>query len=370
MRSICSLLLALPLLGIVGCQVPGRTVLTGSGGRTAYNEVLQMTSSEQMLLNLVRLRYYDAPFFLDVETITTQFSYKSSASASLPIPGFSKENPFILGGEFMWSDQPTIQYTPLEGQAFAKQLLTPIDLSIVQQLIISGWDVDLVFRLIIQGVDDFLNVPEASGPIPEFVPRYNSFFEVSRLMRHFQLRSELKMGIKPHCSKKEGHEESGEGKQTLQIAFPKGSEEADQLAKLFSDVHVQNDHYVANIEMGFSCKGKIGIISRSIMSCMYYLSLGITVPEKDLMMGKVCVTKGLGGEIFDWKEIMENLITVHSSCQAPQNAYISVKYKNNWFYIDECDFQSKKTFLLLLQLYNLKAQEPKALPPFLTLPLG
>lgn len=361
------------LLFFTSCHVSSKTAMTGSSGRTSYNQMLQMTNSEQMLLNLVRLRYYDAPFFLDVGTITTQFSYRGSVNSSLPIPGFSKENPFVIGGDFTWTDQPTIQYTPLEGQAFAKQLLTPLDLNMVQQLILSGWDIELVFRLVIQGFNDYLNAPEAAGPIPEFIPRYQSFFEVSKLFRHFQKRSELKIGVKqPGCKKKEGEETAPpeDKKQVLQIAFPVGTPEADKLASYFHDCHIMNEHYVVHLDLGFTNKGKIGIIPRSILSCMYYLSLGIQVPNCDISAGRVCSTKGIGGEIFDWKEVMCELITIKNSRIYPENAYVATKYKDFWFYIDDCDAISKKTFLLLLQLYNLKSQEASTIPLIYSLPLN
>ncbi len=360
------------LVFLTSCHVSSKTAMTGSSGRTSYNQVLQMTNSEQMLLNLIRLRYYDAPFFLDVGTITTQFSYKGTVNSSLPIPGFSKENPFVIGGDFTWTDQPTIQYTPLEGQAFAKQLLTPVDLRMVQQLVLSGWDIELVFRLVIQGFNDYLNAPEAAGPIPEFIPRYQSFFEVSKLFRYFQKRSELKIGVKHHaCKKKEGEEDVyEEQKQVLQIAIPVGTPEAEKLASYFPDCTIMNEHYVIHLDLGFTPKGKIGIMPRSILSCMYYLSLGIQVPNCDVSSGRVCSTKGIGGEIFDWKEVMCELITIQNSRSYPENAYVATKYKDFWFYIDDCDARSKKTFLLLLQLYNLKSQEPKNIPPLLSLPLS
>ncbi len=366
-----SLLWSIPTFFLSGC-VSSKAALEGAGGRTSYNTILQMTNSEQMLLNLIRLRYYDAPFFLDVTTITTQYTFKGSASSTLPIPGFSKANPFLLGGELSWADQPTIQYAPLEGQDFAKQLLTPIDLRTIQQLILSGWDIELVLRLVVQGFNDYLNYPEASEAVPDFEERYQKFFEVARLLRNFQRRSELKVGVRKLCKKKDPIEEENaeDSKQILQIAFPKGSQDAEKLAQFFPENQVINDHYVANIELGFTSKGKIGVIPRSVLSCMYYLSLGIEVPENDISMGKACTTKGIGGEIFDWQDVLHELITIHSSKYYPANAYVVTKYKDCWFYIDDCDFHSKKTFLLLLQLYNLKSQEPKTLPPLLTLPLG
>jgi hypothetical protein len=360
------LLLMSSLFFLTGCHVSSKTAMDGSGGRTAYNEVLQRTNSEQMLLNLVRLRYFDSPFFLNVANITTQFTYKASALPSIPIPGFTSSNPFQLGGDFTWQNQPTIQYTPLEGQQFAQQLLHPIDLRTLQQLILSGWNVDLVFRVIVQSFDTFLNAPEASGPVPEHLPKYNAFYEVTKLLRYFQKRSQLQVGIKM-CPK---HSENGINGQILQIAFPKDDKKSKQLADLLSDVHTVGDYYVINLQLGFTKSGKVGIMTRSLLSCMYYLSNGIEIPDEDVAKGYVVVTRNYDGETFGWDSIVGDLIHIRSSYSKPKDHYMSVRYRNKWFYIGDDNLPSKTTFLLLQQLYNLQSQASNLPAPLLTLPLG
>jgi len=360
------ILLAVAALFFTSCHVSSETALEGSGGRMSYNESLQATNNEQMLLNLVRLRYLDTPFFLDVGNVTTQFTYKTAASPLIPIPGFTRSNPFSLGGEFSWQNQPTIQYTPLEGQAFASQLLHPISLKTIQQLILSGWHVGLVFKLAVQSFDEFLNAPAASGPIPGYVPRYKSFFEVTDLFRHFQMRSQLQVGVKVSQCEKEGTENG----YSLQIAFPDKGAEAKKLAHLLSAVHSDHGAYLFDLNFGFNQRGKIGIMSRSILSCLYYLSSGIDVPEEHVEDGLIPTTLGAEGKVFDWQEVVGSLLRVRTSSFRPRSSYVSVKYKGNWFYIEDNDLASKKTFVLLLQIYNLQSSESKSSGPILTLPIG
>ncbi len=347
------------------CHVSSKTALDGSGGRSSYNESLQMTNNEQMLLNLIRLRYLDTPFFLDVSNITTQFTYRTSATPILPIPGFTSRNPFSLGGEFSWQNQPTVQYTPLEGHAFATQLLRPIELKTLQQLILSGWDIDLVFRLAIQSFDELSNAPEASAPIPEYVPNYKAFFEVTSLLHYFQRRSQLMVGVVRQETKEKGDHYS------LQLAFPETGEEAEKLSNLLSNVNASHGRYVLNLEFGFNQTGRIGILPRSILSCMYYLSNSVDVPAADIRNGVVPRTKSdEEGEYFDWAQVIGTLMKVCCSPLEPTKAYVAVKYRGYWFYIDDTDLISKKTFVLLLQLYSLQSQEAKNVGPVLTLPLG
>jgi len=344
------------------CNIPSRMALEGSGGRNAYNTAVQISNNEQMLLNLVRLRYFDNPYFIDVSNITTQFTYRAAASASIPIPGFNSNNPLSLGGDISWQNQPTLQFTPLEGQAFSQQLLTPIDLTTIQQLIYSGWDVDRVFRLVIQSFDELDNAPEASGPILERLPEYENFFEATRLMRYFQLRNELRMGVQIREEKNKVN--------NLQIAFPYEGEEAKRLASMLKGVYTSNGNYVLSMELGFNVKGQIGVYPRSILSCMYYLSHGIEIPKSDLKKSRIPYFRGDEKRLFAWSDLIGSLIKVKSCDYLPKNAYVAVKYRNHWFYIDDSDIQSKQTFLLLLQLYNLQAGKPQVTPPILTLPLG
>ena len=180
------------LLASGACQIPTRVSMEGEGGRTSYNIAIQMTNSQQMLLNLVRLRYADSPLFLDVSSITTQSTVRSEVSPLFKIPGFTKDNPFELGAGVSWQDQPTITYMPLEGQAFATRLLRPIDLRTIQLLCYSGWDIDRVFWMMIQNFQELWNDPDTSVTP---VPNSHRFSEVSHLLRHFQKRGELQLGV-------------------------------------------------------------------------------------------------------------------------------------------------------------------------------
>src|SRR5262245_5951135 len=64
--------LALVLLGGAGCQHIGPGTILAD--RVSYNEALAASWQEQTLLNIVKLRYADTPFFVDVAQITSGYS--------------------------------------------------------------------------------------------------------------------------------------------------------------------------------------------------------------------------------------------------------------------------------------------------------
>ncbi len=364
MKKTYTIPLTLSLLFLTSCHVSSKVAVEGRGGRTSYNETLQKTTNEEMLLNLVRLRYVDFPFFLDVNAITTQFSFGSKIQPVFPIPGFNEENATKIGAELSWQNTPTISYTPLQGQTFALQLFRPIDLIIIQQLIYGGWDVDRVFRICVQSMNDILNAPTASGPMPDFQPQFENFIKVSKLLRYFQQREQLQVSIKLN---EPGKVYKGAG---LGISFPTGSELSEQLQDLMPGGDRENGYYNLEVEMGFTKNRNIGIMPRSLLACMYYLSLGVEVPNSIDEQKCIPCTHTEEGHDFDWKDVVGDLLSVKSSKSKPANAFISVKYRNYWFYIDEHDLQSKRTFVLLLQLYNLQSSPTTATGPVLTLPLG
>lgn len=367
MRALFSKWIFFGLLGLVACQIPSRSAMDGAGGRTSYNSAIQMTNAQQMLLNLVRLRYADSPLFLDVASVTTQSTFRSELSPVFPIPGFNQDNPFKLGSEILWQDQPTITYTPLEGHAFAERLLRPIDLHTIQLLCYSGWDVDRVFRMTIQHFENLSNATESSGPVPEQMTTYMQFTEASRLLRYFQRRGELQVGLKMKAAKEHvDPEEVG-----LQISFPEDGEEGSRLATLLGCEKTAVGKYRKEVEIGFDEHGSVGVMPRSILSCMYSLSQGVSVPEEHVDSGivrtPVCGTEQEQEQ--DWRSMFCELLAVRWSRFLPKNAFVSIKYHDYWFYIDDCDLASKKTFALLLQLYNLNAIVPKNRGPILSLPL-
>jgi hypothetical protein len=358
-----AILAVFSLLGLGACQMPSRVSMEGDGGRTAYNVAIQATNSQQMLLNLVRLRYADSPLFLDVSSITTQSTVRSGLAPTFLVPGFNSENPLKLGADVSWQDQPTITYAPLEGHAFAMRLLRPIDLHTLQLLCYSGWDIDRVFWMMIQNFQEMINDPDNNTTLTD---SHHRFSEVSRLLRLFQNRGELQLGVKTISSLQkdsEPHEHS------LQIGFPVDGEDSAKLAEIIRCDQTMNGRYVKHIELGFTGTGRIGVMPRSVFSCMAYLSHGVEVPQEHVDKGMVWTGDNCH---FDegWNKLFHELISVHSSRFYPKNAFVAVQYRNHWFYIDDADLHSKKTFALLLQLYNLNANEAKNRGPILTLPLG
>src|SRR5262249_12839868 len=99
-----------------GCPTFGPRALEQT--RLHYNEAVKRTTEEQLLLNIVRLRYTDTPSSLAVSAIAAQFE----RSSSLQLTPF-----FVAGNDASFTsilpqalaqgaDRPTVSFTPLDDQ--------------------------------------------------------------------------------------------------------------------------------------------------------------------------------------------------------------------------------------------------------------
>ena len=125
MRKITPISMILATLCILGCTTTGPHFL--EEGHVLYNQAVNLTTREQLLLNLVRLRYRDTPTMLQVSSISTQYSI--SASAGVAADFDRHEGLTGYGGSLGlgYAEKPTVSFTPLQGDKFVTQVLSPIE---------------------------------------------------------------------------------------------------------------------------------------------------------------------------------------------------------------------------------------------------
>jgi len=118
-------IMMLILILLAGCSGIG----PGTVDRDRFDYVNALSSSwkKQILLNLVKIRYLDAPIFLDVSSVISQYAIEGQINlgATLRSESILGDNQ-TLGGSGKYTDRPTITYTPLTGDKFSRSLMTPI----------------------------------------------------------------------------------------------------------------------------------------------------------------------------------------------------------------------------------------------------
>ena len=114
-------------LALTGCQSIGpHTVATD---RFDYSSAIADSWKQQTLLNIVKLRYLDLPVFVDVSSIVAGYSLQTGVGVGgmLSTGNAIQGNTLSGSGQAIYTDRPTITYTPLTGQKFLRGLMTPIE---------------------------------------------------------------------------------------------------------------------------------------------------------------------------------------------------------------------------------------------------
>ena len=109
---------------------------------------------------------------------------------------------------------------------------------------------------------------------------------------------------------------------------------------------------------------EIAILSRSILQVLIDLGSHIDVPEVDLAEGSVY---GLQ-RTPEQEQMFPPLLTVRCGPSAPGNAYVSVNYRNQWFWIEDRDIQSKQMFNFMMFLFSLTETGTEQAAPVVTIP--
>ena len=352
--------------------------VTGCGGRlgpatvsltrTHYNVAAQETSAQELLLNLVRLRYRDTPYFLQIASLSTNMRARAGigADASFVPNGADSQG---VAGTLSIEESPTVTYTPLVGDRFVSQLLEPVEPEILLLLSHAGWSMDRFLRLFVQEIGGVPNAPTASGPTPAKEPVFEEFLRVAELFRTLQSRRQLQLI---------GGSLGGRGAETpratdhgVLLRFSPEALETDEYKELQGRLGLEPGREIFELVSGIGARAphRINLVVRSVLSAMFYASHGIRVPEEDREAGRVTTTISRDGDEFDWDRVTGSLIDVESG-RPPEIAYASVRYRGHLFWIDDADLDSKSTFSMLNLVLALQAGEVPTGGPILTLPVS
>jgi len=353
-RSLIALLLPLALFG---CRTTlgARTV---QPTRVNYSEALSHSWNEHLLLNLVRLRYRDTLQFLTISSVVAQYSYEASGSAALGF-NFDGGSDGATGGGLSYSESPTISYTPLHGEDFVKRILAPLRPQGLMLLANSGWSIERLMMCCVYRINGIENAPTAAGPTPDYPPDFGEFQRLSNLFRDLQKAGLLKISIVDdevyaHLARAEDEHWGGRIRQVREL--------------LGLDADIEKLHIVPLYEP--EGPEDLAMVGRSLLAVFFYLSQGVKPPQEHEAAGLVTVTPDEQGEPLDWWSVMSDILHIHSSRQAPTMAFVSVKYRGYWFYIEDTDLRSKSTFALLTYMFSMQASSGQGGGPLLTLSAG
>jgi len=182
-RAFLAALAIVVAIGLGGCAAFSGSVLRETRG--TLNETAAQTNAEQMLRNIVRLRYGDTPYFLEVSSVSTSATVSANVGASAAVP-LGLDPTFAASTGVGLSQTPSFVFQPLAGEKFAKQLLRPLDLRTLALLRAAGFGLREILLVFADAINGVANAPAATLYAPREIPDGSSFRRVADLVERLE----------------------------------------------------------------------------------------------------------------------------------------------------------------------------------------
>jgi hypothetical protein len=409
---------ALCLLLQGGCSLGPRAL---ERSHSCYNEAVRHVEEEELLRNIVHLRYTETPLHLKVNSIAAQYEVSASAEAR---PFFLAPNPsnsnvifrtftsilpdVMLGG----ANRPTITLDPADGSEAVRQFLTPITADTLTLLTQTGWPTSVILRLWVDRINGVPNAVTASGPRRERPSDFARFLRIAELVQAAQDQELVHLRAVEHVTEMSGllppeavtataaveaakngleYRRHADGKswvlirrtRVLAMEVAPGAHDRPEMAELIALLNLapsQRRYEIVVTERGTPDPARfplppspeLRVDARSTAQVLFYLANGVEVPPDHLCAGLVGPTVDADGRVFDDRAVTRGLFEVHlaDGHKPPRTAFVAIKYRGYWYYIDDRDQSSKATFALMMQLSRLDFARPLPGAPLLTLPVG
>lgn len=346
------------LLAAAGCGTIGPESVTRD--RTDYTDAVATSWKEQTLHNIVRLRYGDAPVFLDVSSLISQYQLEAQASTAGTIFTGSPptSNSVTLGATGRYIERPTVTYTPVQGEKFTRSLLRPVPPAALFQLVQAGYPVDLVFQLTIRSINQVYNRSSRVFMKRDADPR---FYAVLDALRRVQASESIGFRIE-----KRGADDAA----FIGLRGANVSPAVAQDTKFLREtLGLDPDASEFNLTFGAVPRNsqEIAVLSRSMFEVLLELGAGAEVPAQHVAEGRTSPNAAVpaNGHPRD-----APLVAIRSGADRPAAPFAAVQYRGRWFWIDDRDLRSKGIFTFLMLLFSLAESGTVSQAPLVTIPLN
>jgi hypothetical protein len=350
------------LVTVCGCSsLLGPRASLGPGaivrGRGLYNEVITATNNEQTLELIVRARYGEPAGLLSVASVTANLRAAASTGAQFGIGPSSNYSsnlvPLSLG--FAYEENPTIAYTTVQGERYAKAILSPVGVDTLVLLAGSERAPGRLTSVLVKQVNGLQNPlygpPEARTAFDRSIALLE---ELERAGRATWTSTARKTGG-PALVIHDYAEQRGVVHDLLQRWGLSRS-----LARGDRDIVLP-----LNLAVGQPTNSELNVLTRSVYDLVTLAASAVDVPPEHAALG-------LTDDALDRVSSFRGFLRIYSSPDSPSApVLVSVRHRGHWFYISADDAESKRAFLLLQVLIGMRLVEgtPQSMPT-LTIPVS
>lgn len=338
------------LFALIGCGSLGPRTLDRD--QLDYGNSIGDNWKNQMLANLVKVRFVDMPVFVDVGQIVSGYTLETQVSGSL---GFGTRldggDSQSLGAAGRYTDRPTITYTPKTGDDYLRSLLTPVEPKSLLSLVAAGYNPDLLFTWAVESINGLHNHSASGRDRRAADPGY---FEFVGLLT--ELQQDGAVGFEVRDDPATGS--------TLLFTFSdrKLSEELrakrNRVRELLGLEPGRHEFRVVFSPFAVD-PGTLAIQTRSILQVLIAMSGFVDVPPEKSARAAPGIVLAPG---------LARPFNVHSGPQKPDDVFAIYPYQGDWYWIDHEDIGSKRVFTLMLFLITLTDRAGSEVAPVLTIP--
>jgi hypothetical protein len=338
-----------------GCRSVGPRTVTAD--RLDYSTAIAESWKRQTLLNIVKVRYLDTPIFVDVGQIVSGYSLETALSAGAAGFPYANTDQLNVQGSSRFTDRPTITYVPLTGSRYIAGLMTPIQPDSLFSAIQSGWPADVLLRQVAGAINGLRNDDASLGGRGGADP---DFLRAVELMRAVQASGALTFRVVKGKA----------GEQAALLMFRRESlppETDAQLRELGTLLRLEPGQKEYRLVYGaVAADGKeIAVLTRSLLHVMAAMAVRAEVPAADVTAGRAApgrpaaATQPAGPSRRPF---------IRCTAARPTDAYVAVRYRGHWFWIDDRDVLAKREFAFIMMLFTMADTGAEPGKPVITIP--
>jgi hypothetical protein len=282
-------------------------------------------------------------------------SWNLTAGGTLSSQNAIQGNFLNAGAQAIYTDRPTITYTPMTGHAFLRGLMTPIEPKNIFFMLQSGYPADFILGMTVESLNGLHNRSAMAGAVREADPE---FVRVLQLLREVQVAGGVGMRVQENKDKTE----------TAVMFFRRDNvppEILDKAGEIRRLLKLPDDQQQFNLIYSPvpGTTNELAVGSRSMVQIMTAMSSYTDVPEADLKDGRatpsLSSTNGAGNR---------DPVEINCGQEKPADAFSAVHYRNHWFWVDDRDWRTKRAFTAIMFLFTMAETGGNEKLPLITIP--
>ena len=236
--------------------------------------------------------------------------------------------------------------------------MTPIPPSAVMFMLQAGWPAELVLPLTVEAINGqraqrSVGLRERGGE--------EGYYRIVELFGVLQRGGAMGMRV----TRKESLQDSTVIVIRRENVTAEIQAAGDELAELL-DIRRKASEYTISFGEVARNDTELAMLTRSTLAIMVELAGQVRAPAAHVADGRTVPSLADRDAVAEQRR----LVDIHSGTERPDEAFVAVKYRDYWFWIDDRDFKSKRSFAYLMLLFSLTESGGREGLPLVTIPAG